>query len=64
MVKTLAVIFGLFFAMSCGVKAKSFATLDWTVAETLIALGEKPVAVGDVKVISSGSVNRRYRMAP
>ena len=48
-VKTLAVIFGLFFAMSCGVKAKSFATLDWTVAETLIVLGEKPVAVGDVK---------------
>ncbi|QOF66769.1 iron-siderophore ABC transporter substrate-binding protein [Actinobacillus sp. GY-402] len=25
------------------------ATLDWTVAETLIALGEPPVAVGDVK---------------
>ncbi|SUU48643.1 ferrichrome-binding periplasmic protein [Actinobacillus ureae] len=49
-VKTLqAVVFTLFFAMSCGVKAKSFATLDWTVAETLIALGEKPVAVGDVK---------------
>ncbi|ABN75088.1 ABC-type Fe3+-hydroxamate transport system, periplasmic component; FhuD [Actinobacillus pleuropneumoniae serovar 5b str. L20] len=39
----------LFFVISCGVKAKSFATLDWTVAETLIALGEKPVAVGDVK---------------
>ncbi|WP_419852267.1 iron-siderophore ABC transporter substrate-binding protein [Actinobacillus pleuropneumoniae] len=49
-VKTLqAVVFLLFFVISCGVKAKSFATLDWTVAETLIALGEKPVAVGDVK---------------
>ena len=49
-VKTLqAVVFLLFFAISCGVKAKSFATLDWTVAEALIALGEKPVAVGDVK---------------
>lgn len=48
MTKTLqAVIFYLFFATIA--QAKSFATLDWTVAETLIALGEKPVAVGDVK---------------
>lgn len=42
-----AVIFALLFATSAS--AKSFATLDWTVAETLIALGENPVAVGDVK---------------
>ncbi|WP_208790025.1 iron-siderophore ABC transporter substrate-binding protein [Actinobacillus vicugnae] len=34
---------------SSKVQAKSFATLDWTVAETLIALGERPVAVGGVK---------------
>ncbi|PJG85495.1 iron-siderophore ABC transporter substrate-binding protein [Conservatibacter flavescens] len=27
---------------------RQYATLDWTVAETLIALGEKPVAIGDV----------------
>lgn len=26
-----------------------FATLDWTVAETLLALGETPVAIGDKK---------------
>ncbi|PVX32671.1 iron complex transport system substrate-binding protein [Pasteurella langaaensis DSM 22999] len=28
---------------------EKFATLDWTVAETLLALGENPVAVGDKK---------------
>lgn len=42
-----ALIVSLFFANS--LTAKSFATLDWTVAETLLALGEKPVAVGDAK---------------
>lgn len=40
-----AVVFSLFFTHF--VQAKSFATLDWTVAETLIALGEKPLAVGE-----------------
>ncbi|QIW15627.1 iron ABC transporter substrate-binding protein [Pasteurellaceae bacterium RH1A] len=29
-------------------QAKSIATLDWTVAETLVALGEEPLAVGDL----------------
>lgn len=51
-IKTLqAVIFSLFFANSlfAGEPQKGIATLDWTVAETLIALGEKPVAVGDVE---------------
>lgn len=44
------VIFSLFFAniVPAGEPQKGFATLDWTVAETLLALGEKPVAVGDV----------------
>lgn len=27
----------------------SYATVDWTVAETLIALGEPPLAVGDMQ---------------
>lgn len=46
-----AVIFSLFFANSlfASEPQKGIATLDWTVAETLIALGEKPVAVGDVE---------------
>ncbi|MDY2946631.1 MAG: iron-siderophore ABC transporter substrate-binding protein [Mannheimia varigena] len=46
-----AVIFSLFFANSlqAGEPQKGIATLDWTVAETLIALGETPVAVGDVE---------------
>ncbi|EIJ67470.1 hypothetical protein [Pasteurella bettyae] len=26
----------------------AFATLDWTVAETMIALGEEPIAIGNV----------------
>lgn len=46
-----AVIFSLFFANSlfAGEGQKRIATLDWTVAETLIALGEEPIAVGDVE---------------
>lgn len=46
-----AVIFSLFFANSlfADEPQKGIATLDWTVAETLLALGEKPVAVGDVE---------------
>lgn len=40
-----ALIFLLFFANLS--PAKSFATLDWTVAETLLALGEPPIAIGD-----------------
>lgn len=45
-----AVIFSLFFAHSvaAGEPEKGFATLDWTVAETLLALGEEPKAIGDV----------------
>ncbi|TLU74993.1 iron-siderophore ABC transporter substrate-binding protein [Mannheimia varigena] len=45
-----AVVFSLFFTniTLAGESQRSFATLDWTVAETLIALGETPVAVGDV----------------
>lgn len=44
------VIFSLFFAnyAQAGETQKAFATLDWTVAETLLALGETPQAVGDV----------------
>lgn len=46
-----AVVFFLFFTNTIFAiePQKGFATLDWTVAETLIALGEKPVAVGDVE---------------
>lgn len=45
-IKTLyVVVLSLFFTNS--LFAKSFATLDWTVAETLVTLGEKPIAVGD-----------------
>lgn len=40
-----AVVFCLFFTET--LHAVPVATLDWTVAETLIALGEKPLAVGD-----------------
>ncbi|AUI67204.1 iron ABC transporter substrate-binding protein [Glaesserella australis] len=49
MKKLQAVIFSLFFAnpLLAGEQQKGFATLDWTVAETLIALGEQPRAVGD-----------------
>ncbi|OOH89027.1 iron ABC transporter substrate-binding protein [Pasteurellaceae bacterium 15-036681] len=35
--------------LSAGEPNRDFATLDWTVAETLIALGEQPRAVGDVE---------------
>lgn len=46
-----AVISTLFFTnfVWAGTPMKGFATLDWTVAETLMALGEEPQAVGDVK---------------
>lgn len=46
-----AVVFSLFFTNTIFAiePQKGFATLDWTVAETLIALGEKPIAVGDVE---------------
>ncbi len=46
-----AIIFSLFFAnpLSAGEPQRSLATLDWTVAETLIALDEQPKAVGDAK---------------
>lgn len=49
--RILAVIFALFFANNVWANTPKFclATLDWTVAETLIALGENPCAVGDVK---------------
>lgn len=46
-----AVTFSLFFAnpLFAGEPQRSLATLDWTVAETLIALDEQPKAVGDAK---------------
>lgn len=45
-----AVLFSLFFAnMAQAESPARFATLDWTVAETLIALGEPPLAVGDAQ---------------
>ncbi|HGO5854693.1 TPA: iron-siderophore ABC transporter substrate-binding protein [Mannheimia haemolytica] len=51
-----AVIFAWFFAtplfgnlLVAGEPQRGIATLDWTVAETLLVLGEKPVAVGDVE---------------
>lgn len=46
-----SVVFSLFFIniTLASESQRSFATLDWTVAETLIALGETPVAVGDVE---------------
>src|SRR3712207_5977723 len=49
--RILAVVFALFLVNSVWANASKpcIATLDWTVAETLIALGEKPCAVGDVK---------------
>ena len=45
------VTFSLFFAnpLSAGEPQRAWATLDWTVAETLIALDEQPKAVGDAK---------------
>lgn len=42
-----AVAFSLFFAITA--QAQTLATLDWTVAETLIALNTPPKAVGDVQ---------------
>ncbi|KMK50705.1 iron ABC transporter substrate-binding protein [[Actinobacillus] muris] len=42
-----AVLCSLFFANPLFATPKAVATLDWTVAETLLALGETPVAVGD-----------------
>lgn len=49
--KLQVVIFYLLFVnyLSAGEPQRGFATLDWTVAETLIALGEMPIAVGDVE---------------
>lgn len=42
-----AIVWGLFFVNPLFASSKAVATLDWTVAETLLALGEMPVAVGD-----------------
>lgn len=49
--KLQAVIFSLFFANVLIAKEpqRGFATLDWTVAETLIALDETPIAVADAE---------------
>lgn len=46
-----AVIFFSFFVLSAyaGEPEEVFVTLDWTVAETLIALGENPITMGDAK---------------
>lgn len=46
-----AVIFIPFFAISSqATETKAqFATLDWTVAETLFALGEEPLIIGDAE---------------
>lgn len=52
--------FKRFFAMNCTMLAlllslstaslaKNIATLDWTIAETLLALGQPPVAMGEVE---------------
>ncbi len=51
MKKRQAVIFTLFFAnfLYAGEPQQGFATLDWTVAETLVALDEQPRAVGDAE---------------
>ncbi|OOF38764.1 iron ABC transporter substrate-binding protein [Rodentibacter mrazii] len=49
--KTLTILTALFgnFQVSAGEPQAGYATVDWSVAETLIALGEPPLAVGDVK---------------
>lgn len=50
-----AVIFSSLFTLSASANEpisqpkERFATLDWTIAETLTALGEKPIIVGDAK---------------
>lgn len=49
--KTLLKLTALFAALNAvaGEPMPGYATVDWSVAETLIALGEPPIAVGDVK---------------
>ena len=49
--KTLTILTALFgcLQVSAGESQAGYATVDWSVAETLIALGEAPLAVGDVK---------------
>lgn len=70
-----AVTFSLFFAnfTQAGEPQKGFATLDWTVAETLLALGEPPLAIGDVlsyqvwvsePKLPSGTIDLGVRMQP
>ncbi|OOF56471.1 iron ABC transporter substrate-binding protein [Rodentibacter genomosp. 2] len=49
--KMLTILTALFSTLqiSAGESQAGYATVDWSVAETLIALGEPPLAVGDVK---------------
>lgn len=48
--KSLLILTALFsLTVQSGEPHQGYATVDWTVAETLIALGEPPVAVGDIK---------------
>ena len=43
------ILLGLSLLQSTAQAENNIATLDWTTAETLIALGEPPLAVGDVQ---------------